>query len=106
MAKAHFFNFVGGDALSRMGATWFVSYAYYCEVDPQHMAWKNVKTYPMRRNIYFTTKEHHIFDTGLEATLLFRYRILPFYNCPKAVFCPLFFPIFPGLCIDSPGVFL
>lgn len=61
MAKAHFFNFVGGDALSRMGATWFVSYAYYCEVDPQHMAWKNVKTYPMRRNIYFTTKEHHIF---------------------------------------------
>ena len=29
MAKCHPFNFDGGEELSHMGATWFVSFAYY-----------------------------------------------------------------------------
>jgi hypothetical protein len=29
----HDFNFEGGNFLARMGATWFVSYSYYCHID-------------------------------------------------------------------------
>jgi hypothetical protein len=32
----HDFNFEGGHYLTRMGATWFVSYSYYCDIDKSH----------------------------------------------------------------------
>ena len=31
---AHNFSFEGGEILTGMGASWFVSYAYYEKVDP------------------------------------------------------------------------
>ena len=61
MAKAHPFNFAGGEELSHMGATWFVSYAYYCCGNEQHMAWKGVKTYLSRMSIFSRTGKYHTF---------------------------------------------
>ena len=55
MAKCHPFNFDGGEELSHMGATWFVSFAYYAYVDSTHRVWENVKTYISRRSIFYRT---------------------------------------------------
>lgn len=38
----HAFSFAGGELLSKMGASWFVSYAYYKYIDPTHLNWQNV----------------------------------------------------------------
>ena len=35
----HTFSFLGGEDLTTMGATWFVSYAYYKYVDSSHKNW-------------------------------------------------------------------
>jgi len=35
----HNFNFDGGEILSRIGAAWFVSYAYHDLIDKTFMAW-------------------------------------------------------------------
>ena len=35
----HDYNFDGGEILSRIGAAWFVSYAYYNIVDKTHTDW-------------------------------------------------------------------
>ena len=43
MNKGHDFNFEGGEILTKIGAAWFVSYAYYNYVDKKHLAWKNPK---------------------------------------------------------------
>ena len=59
MANSHPFNFWGGEELSHMGATWFVSYAYYCNVNSQHMAWQRVKTHPSRISMYNRTGQYH-----------------------------------------------
>lgn len=61
MANAHPFNFAGGEELSHMGATWFVSYAYHQNVDSNHNAWKNIKTANYRANIYRKTGKYHEF---------------------------------------------
>ncbi len=47
--------------MSHIGATWFVSYAYFKTVDKNHLAWKNVKTYPTRISSFNRTSEYHIF---------------------------------------------
>lgn len=36
MYNRHCFNFEGGEDLTTMGASWFVSYAYYCNVGSSH----------------------------------------------------------------------
>ena len=61
MAKAHAFNFAGGEELSHMGATWFVSYAYYQNIDSNHNAWMGVKTVASRVSIYNRTGKYHNF---------------------------------------------
>jgi hypothetical protein len=55
----HAFNFDGGLELSKMGATWFVSYAYYSHIDPTHNNWKNIKTHPSRTNMFHHTTAYH-----------------------------------------------
>ena len=40
--KQHRFSFEGGDVLSKMGATWFVSYAYHIRKDGKHKNWNNI----------------------------------------------------------------
>ena len=59
MAQSHPFNFAGGEELSHMGATWFVSYAYYQNIDGSHKAWTLVKTASSRASIYRRTEKYH-----------------------------------------------
>ena len=61
MAKSHPFNFAGGEELSHMGATWFVSYAYYCSINSQHTSWNKVQTALGRISIFNKTRKYHIF---------------------------------------------
>ena len=61
MAKSHPFNFAGGEELSHMGATWFVSYAYYQNIDSNHKIWMGVKTASSRASIYRRTGKYHEF---------------------------------------------
>jgi hypothetical protein len=59
--KGHEFNFDGGEYLSKIGASWFVSYSYYVFVDGNHLNWCNIKTVAYRTRIYDTTKIYHKF---------------------------------------------
>ena len=64
MAKGHDFNFEGGEILSKIGAAWFVSYAYYNYVDNKHSAWKNSKfsdlSVQSRTSNYNKSERYHI----------------------------------------------
>lgn len=57
----HSFNFEGGDRLSCMSATWFVSYMYYKNIDNHHLNWGNVDTTSSRISTFNKTKQYHIF---------------------------------------------
>jgi hypothetical protein len=61
---SHPFNFEGGDQLSTMGATWFVSYAFYTHIDQSHTYWQNVKTFPNRIKVFNLTDNYHEFWLG------------------------------------------
>ncbi|MGM9609616.1 MAG: hypothetical protein ACI3XE_05280 [Eubacteriales bacterium] len=56
---AHNFNFEGGDILTKMGATWFVSYAYYERIDRTHKNWDKVATTQPRISKYNTGRSYH-----------------------------------------------
>ena len=55
----HIFMFNGGDDLTTMGATWFVSYCYYKNIDSTHDNWKTVKTCKNRISVYNSTINNH-----------------------------------------------
>ena len=55
----HNFNFTGGEHLTKISATWFVSYSYYLLIDKNHLNWKNNKTYISRISKYNATTEYH-----------------------------------------------
>jgi hypothetical protein len=57
----HAFNFEGGEELAKMGASWFVSYSYYCFIDEIHMNWKQVSTYNPRKSVFNRTHNFHLF---------------------------------------------
>ena len=61
MAIGHEFNFEGGGKLTSMGATWFVSYAYYEKIDAEHKNWENVDTKQHRKRVYRNSREYHEF---------------------------------------------
>lgn len=56
---SHNFSFDGGDILRKMGATWFVSYAYYEHVDKSHRNWSKVSTANSRISNYNRGKKYH-----------------------------------------------
>lgn len=56
---AHDFNFEGGEILAKMGATWFVSYAYYEKIDKNHDNWSRVTTTQSRISKYNKGKPYH-----------------------------------------------
>lgn len=56
---AHNFNFEGGEILTGMGATWFVSYAYYENIDKSHRNWERVSTAQSRLSRYNKSKQYH-----------------------------------------------
>jgi len=57
----HTFNFEGGDELTTMGASWFVSYSFYYYKDKSHMNWQEILTYQSRINVFNRTKNFHVF---------------------------------------------
>lgn len=56
---AHNFNFEGGEILTGMGATWFVSYAYYEKIDRTHRNWDSVSTAQSRVSKYNKGRPYH-----------------------------------------------
>ena len=57
---AHNFNFEGGEILTGMGATWFVSYAYFEKIDKKHRNWSKVSTYSSRYTRYIKSRQYHM----------------------------------------------
>ena len=57
--STHYFSFEGGEILSGMGATWFVSYAYYEKVDFTHRSWEKVPTSQSRIYKYNKSRPYH-----------------------------------------------
>ena len=57
----HVFSFENGDILTTMGATWFVSYAYYLNVDGGHTNWQQVSTCQNRMRTFNWSKKYHQF---------------------------------------------
>jgi hypothetical protein len=58
MAKAHNFNFDGGERLSKIGATWFVSYLFYNKRDKTHFNWNKVG-HKSRISVFNRTGVYH-----------------------------------------------
>lgn len=56
---SHGFPFEGGEILTYMGATWFVSYAYYDHLDRTQKNWDKVKTARSRINNYNKSRQYH-----------------------------------------------
>ncbi len=56
---AHNFTFEGGEILTGMGATWFVSYAYYERIDKNHKNWARVSTIQPRMSKYNKGRPYH-----------------------------------------------
>ncbi len=56
---AHNFNFEGGEILTGMGASWFVSYAYYEKIDRTHRNWDRVATTQPRISKYNKGRVYH-----------------------------------------------
>lgn len=59
--NSHAYSFDGGEILSKMGAAWFVSYAYYQNADRNHSAWKRISTYRNRIGTYKSSAEYHAY---------------------------------------------
>ena len=57
----HSFAFEGGEDLTTMGATWFVSYCYYDKIDRTHRNWERVETHNSRQSVYRKTAHYHRF---------------------------------------------
>lgn len=59
MQVRHVFSFEGGEELTTMGASWFISYMWHDKLDQLHTNWKNVSTYLNRISVYNRTKHFH-----------------------------------------------
>lgn len=55
----HTFTFEGGELLTTIGATFFVSYLYYLHVDSAHRNWDSIKTKASRISTIGKSKKHH-----------------------------------------------
>lgn len=54
-----YFSFTGGKQLTRIGASWFVSYLYFVSKDPTHLNWKKVSTYSTRATLCAKNSAYH-----------------------------------------------
>ncbi len=57
--NSHNFSFTGGEILTGMGASWFVSYIYYEKMDRTHRNWDRVSTTQSRISKYNKGKIYH-----------------------------------------------
>jgi len=58
-AERHTFSFEGGEQLTTIGATFFVSYLYYRHVDSTHRNWESIKTKNSRISTIDSSKRYH-----------------------------------------------
>ncbi|MBR3885431.1 MAG: hypothetical protein IKJ33_03080 [Clostridia bacterium] len=58
---SHSFNFKGGHLLSNMGASWFVSFCYYENVDKNHINWAFISTVDNRMSTFKRSLKYHRF---------------------------------------------
>jgi hypothetical protein len=58
---SHSFNFDGGEELSRIGASWFVSYLYHKVINQSHTNWDKVKTHKARISKFDSSTKYHRF---------------------------------------------
>ncbi len=56
---SHNFSFEGGEILTKISASWFVSYAYYERIDKSHRNWERVSTIPLRLSRYNKGRAYH-----------------------------------------------
>ena len=57
--EGHLFNLEGGNDLTTLGASWFVSYSYFKYCDSKHLNWKTVGTCSSRQSVYNRTQKYH-----------------------------------------------
>jgi hypothetical protein len=57
--KSHNYNFDGGEILAKIGASWFVSYAYFERINRAHMNWSHVSTAGVRMSKYRSGRIYH-----------------------------------------------
>ena len=55
----HTFNFEGGEQLTTIGATFFVSYLYWLHVDPTHRNWEAIETKASRISTITRSEQYH-----------------------------------------------
>jgi hypothetical protein len=55
----HAFSFEGGELLTTVGATFFVSYLYYRHVDSTHNNWASINTKASRISTINRSEQHH-----------------------------------------------
>jgi hypothetical protein len=55
----HVFSFEGGEQLTTIGATFFVSYLYSQHVDSTHRNWDSIKTKTSRISTINRSVQHH-----------------------------------------------
>ena len=53
------YAFGGEEQLKKIGATWFVSYAYYEYIDKSHMNWDRISTVSFRISVYNSSRCYH-----------------------------------------------
>lgn len=58
-SERHTFSFDGGDKLTTIGATFFVSYLYHVHVDTSHRNWASIKTQHSRISTINSSKVHY-----------------------------------------------
>ncbi len=58
-SERHIFSFEGGDKLTTIGATFFVSYLYYQHVDSTHKNWASTKTQHSRISTINSSRQYH-----------------------------------------------
>ncbi len=57
--KRHTFSFEGGDKLTTIGASFFVSYLYHFHVDASHHNWTSIKTQHSRISTINRSRGYH-----------------------------------------------
>lgn len=58
-SRRHTFSFEGGEQLTTIGATFFVSYLYHKYVDPNHKNWASIKTQQSRISTINRSESFH-----------------------------------------------
>jgi len=56
----HSFSFEGGEQLTTIGATFFVSYLYYQHIDSTHKNWESIKTKGSRISTINRSENYHL----------------------------------------------